>query len=211
MENERTRLQREKHSSDQRLLSMETLFANKENEHQVQVKKLMNRAFDAEAQLDASLSAQQDFKREIELQTSKLLELQASNKEMDDAHSKAIDKLQNELLCAKREHDNSAVQISMLESKLETTRRECQEEKEKMMVEVEKKIQETQIENEAIKASRSNDQRIAKEAQSSYDKAISLHQSTIDRMKIESKDVRMELEKLICEERSVNQVSEGNL
>ena len=91
---------------------------------------------------------------------------------------------------------------------METTRLECRNEMEKIKTDTERKIREAEVECEAMRVSKLNDQLKAKESRIAFEKAVELHQTSIEKMKSETTNMRMELEKIISDERSVNEVSD---
>lgn len=208
LENERSRCLREKQSSDQRYYSLEQLCNNKENEYKGQIQLLLDRANNTEVQLDISLTAQQDLKREVVSLKEKLFEMQSTIKEMKSTHEKQTEQLKKELLNTGQENESLSIQIPTLRNQMETTRLECRHEMEKIKTDTERKIREAEVECEAMRVSKLNDQLKAKESRIAFEKAVELHQTSIEKMKSETTNMRMELEKIISDERSVNQVSD---
>lgn len=208
LENEQAKLAREKQSSDQMCVALQKLFADKENEHQMQVKVLTERALDAEAQLDAGLSLQQELKRRVVELEEQVRELNDDKKERITKHQNAMEKMQDNLVKSSREKEALVDQISILQNQMETAQQNFIKERDKMMSEVEQRVHNAELKGEAMEVSRANEQLKAKEAVASYKKVVELHQTTVERMKSEAKDKRIELEKLINEERCVSQVGQ---
>jgi hypothetical protein len=127
---------------------------------------------------------------------------------MKDKHEKTAEQLKKELLITGQENESLSIQIPTLRHQIETTRLECRKEMEKIKTEAERKIREAEVECEAIRVSKSNDQLKAKESRTAFEKAVALHQTLTEQMKSDAANMRMELEKIISDERSVNQVSE---
>eukprot|EP00804_Cyclotella_cryptica_P008454 CCRYP_003960-RA/>CCRYP_003960-RA protein AED:0.09 eAED:0.02 QI:0/0/0/1/1/1/4/0/674 len=205
LENEHSRCLREKQSSDQRYYACEQQCNNKENEHKRQIQLLMDRANDAEVKLDTSLSAQQDLKREVASLEAKILEMHCAIKEMNGKHDKTTEQLKTELLNATKENEYMSIQIPTLRNQIETARLECRKEIEKIKSETERKLKEAEVECEALRVSKSNDQLKAKESRTAFEKAVVLHQTVIEQMKSEAKTVRIDLEKVISDERSASE------
>ena len=209
LESECSRCQRDKQSSDQRCLALENICTSRENEHQSLIQALSDRANDAELQLDTSLSVQQELSRKVALLEGKLLETQEAAKETSSKHNKTIEKIQNDLNNSRQENESLSVQIPNLRNQLEVLQLDCRREKEKMKSEVEQRLKQAQVECEAMRISQSNHHLKAKEAQQLHEKTVALHQSTVEQMKLESTSMRMELEKVISDERGVSQVSQS--
>jgi chromosome segregation ATPase len=208
LENEQAKLAREKQSSDQMCVALQKLFADKENEHQMQVKVLTERALDAEAQLDAGLSLQQELKRRVVELEEQVRELNDDKKERITKHQNAMEKMQDNLVKSSREKEALVDQISILQNQMETAQQNFIKERDKMLSEVEQRVHNAELKGEAMEVSRANEQLKAKEAVASYKKVVELHQTTVERMKSEAKDKRIELEKLINEEHCVSQVGQ---
>lgn len=206
LENEFSKSQRDRQSSYQRCLALEKLFDDKNKDYLVQINALTNRALDAEAQLDTSLLEKQELKRSLDEAEGKLNQLKDSNKDMAYEHEKAIQIAQVKLHDTMQENEDFVSQLSALQNALDTTQRDCRQEREKMMAEVKRQLQEAQVQVETMKVSRSSQQTKAKEARISYEKAVTLHEATVQQMKSEAKDVRDELEKTIADERAISQV-----
>jgi hypothetical protein len=207
LESERSRCQREKQSADQRCLALEKLYTSRENEHQSQIRDLTDRANAAELQSDISLSAQQELRRKVSALEGKLLEAQEAAKEMTSKSNKTIEKFQIDLNNARQENELLSIQIPKLRNQLEHMQLDCRKEKENGKLEVQQRLQQAQVEVEAMRIAQSNHQIMAKEAQQLHEKAVALHQSTIDQMKLESKSMHLQFEKVISDERGVSQVS----
>ena len=74
------------------------------------------------------------------------------------------------------------------------------------MLKVEQQIRDAQVELKAILVSRSNAEQKAKGARQAYETAVKLHETTVEQLQRDSKDVRVQLERVISEERTVSQV-----
>ena len=75
------------------------------------------------------------------------------------------------------------------------------------MLKVEQQIRDAQVELKAMLVSRSNAEQKAKSARQAYETAFKLHETTVEQLQRDSKDVRVQLERVISEERTVSQVS----
>jgi hypothetical protein len=120
-------------------------------------------------------------------------------------YNKTTEKLRLELLSAKRANEVT-LQCQQLQNDLEETKRQCKVEQEKMMKETKQQIELAKLECESLCVARSAEQLKAKEAKILCEKAASLHQSTVEQMKMDENTARLELEKTISDERNVSQV-----
>lgn len=208
LEIERTKLSKDKQCSLQRGVVLEKLLADKTAEHEGQMKVITSRVHDAEAQLDTCLIEKQALAKQLECVEEQLKEVRDLAKELELSKTKIAEKLRGELLFAKQDNEHVANRMSKLQNDLETARRLFENEKEKMKDEVKHKIEEARMECESLKVLRSKEQLKAKESRAAYEKSVALHQATVERMKIEANDVRLELEKTISDERNISQVIE---
>lgn len=206
LETERSKLQRDAQCSKQRCIAMEKAIAEKEKMYHGQIKTLSGRAIDAEAQLNASISDQKDLKTKLLLLEDQLRESNDANREMTTMYNKMTEKLRLELLSAKRANESVTLQCQQLQNDLEETKRQCKVEQEKMMKETKQQIELAKLECESLCVARSAEQLKAKEAKILCEKAASLHQSTVEQMKMDENTARLELEKTISDERNVSQV-----
>lgn len=207
LEHERSVLGREKQSSEKRTLNLEKHLSDREVEHQRQIKALSNRVLDAEAQLDACLSEKLAFKRHISKVEEQLSEAMQANREMELNHNKVAEKLQGQLTSTKQDNEAISNHNQRLQSEIESLRREVNYEKDNMRSEVERQIQDAQVECESLRVSRANEQIKAKQSHDALEKAVNLHKSTVEELRLESNEVRAELEKTISDERNISQVS----
>lgn len=207
LENERSKLQRDAQTFKQRCLALEKSNAEKESEHQETIKVLTGRALDAEALLDATLFDQKDLKANVLSLEERLRENDNAKEEMRSVYNKTTAKIRDELVSAKRENDSFSVHCQQLQNELEETRRQIKVEKEKMMSDAKQQIADAKLECESMRVSRSAEQLKAKEAKTLHDKAVSLHESTVEQMKMDANDARLLLEKTISDERNVSQAS----
>lgn len=206
LENDRAKLERDKQSSDKRCAALEKLLSSKEQELKALIKSSTDRALDAEARLDSSLSSQLDLKRKVVQLEEAMREIQETSKRSTSHHNKKMDSMQIDLANAQQENKEMANGVAKLQNQLEAAQREHRKEKDKMIREVEQQIQDTQVELKAMQVSRSNAEQKAKEARQAYETAVKLHDSTVEQLQNDSKDVRIQLEKVISDERTVSQV-----
>ena len=211
LETDMSRLQREKQSADQRCLVLERLISEKEKEYKVQIKLLTDRTLEAEAQVDNSVSTQHDLKKNVAWCEEKLREMTDKYNQMTAEHSRAIEKLQSEFGIVEQENESLTNQVSMLQDRMESIRQEYDKENEKLMVELDQKMQHAKIECEELKVLKSSEMLKAKEARTMLEKAVALHQSTIDGMKTDFKTTCIELENQVSDERNISQVSSSKM
>ena len=207
LETETSKLEREKQSLEQRCLALDKLISEIKLDYNEQIKLLTDRTLNAEARAENSVSDQHDLKKKVGWFEDKLREQTDINNQMTVEHSRTTEKLQNEFSIVDRENESLKNQVSMLQDRMELIRQQYEKEKEKMMLEVKQKIQCTELECEELKVSRSGEIVKAKEARAQFEKAVALHHSTIEKMKTESKTMRMELESQLSDERNISQVS----
>ena len=206
LENDRAKLERDKHTSDKRSAALEKLLSSKQQELKAHMKSLTDRTLDAETRLDSSLSAQFDLKRKIDQLEESLREIQEANKTLIIHHNKEVGCMQTDLANAQQSNKEMFNRVTELQNQRREAEREYKKEKEKLMLKVEQQIRDAQVELKAILVSRSNAEQKAKGARQAYETAVKLHETTVEQLQRDSKDVRVQLERVISEERTVSQV-----
>ena len=101
------------------------------------------------------------------------------------------------------QHQTLSTRIPYLEEQVEKTQQACAKEKQKMQRATEHKVREANIECEALRVVKDGEKLKAQEKEDLLEKQSMLHQSALDQMAAEKKELTMKMEKVISNERDV--------
>lgn len=203
LENDSAQLKREFQSTQQRCSSLTKLLASNEKEHRANLDEMISRASEAESLLENSQIRQKELKSEVSLLTENLATLQAETKDKDDCYNKDVERMQKELLAMKEQNQVLSTEISQLQVEVQQTQQDCSKDMQKLEQTAEHKVKDVTIECEALRAAKEASEKLAEERDDLMEKQSLLHQSTLDQLTAEKKELATKMETAITEEREV--------
>ena len=204
LESDSAQYRRDQLSSQQRCSKLERLLEHREEEHRDNVNTLLNRANDAEIQLDMCVKKEKNLKSTVSSLEEKLTALQ-TDKEDEARHStKVVEGLQREVTSLNDSNIELSTQVSQLQDEIATTKEVCAKQIEKMNQMTEHKVKQIKVECEALRVRNQKDNITIKELEVSIEKQAELHQATVSQLVSGSKEKAIQLGNTIADEREVS-------
>ena len=204
LESDSTQRRRDLLSSQQRCSKLEKLFETREEECRDKTKTLLNRANDAEAQLDVFVKKEKNLKSTVSSLEEKLAVLQ-TDKEDEARHStKVVEGLQREVTSLKDSNMELTTQVSQLHDEIATTKEVCVKQTQKIQQQTDHKVKQVEVECEALRVRNQKDNMAIKELEVSIEKQSELHQATVSQLVSDSKEKAIQLGNTIADEREVS-------
>ena len=206
LENDRARYERDRQSLEHRCETLEKLLANGDNKQQEHLNELLHRAAKSEDHLNTSRSMEKEWKKKVVLLEEKVTALQNAAKDKEVERSKYVEGLQKDLNFSRCENQLLSNQLQSLKEELEKTCLQCAKDKQTMQHAMEQRMRDAEVECEALRAGKKIEMLKTKESQNLHEKQLQMQQGLLDKLKVEKKELRIELEKTISDEREVSQV-----
>lgn len=204
MENENSRIQREKQSLEQRCLSLTSLLDSIGNDHQIKFTETFNRANDAENRLERSTKEMRDLKKLIVQLETKIQTLQGEAGDKEAMMNRVQSRLKDELKTIVQQNDAHSSQVDSLKEDAKQAQKAHEKATHALQQETEERIREAEKKCENLAAISKVYQLKAKEGEELLEKQSLLHQTLLDEMVTEKKEQREEMEKVIRNEREVS-------
>lgn len=203
-ESECAQYRRDLQSSQQRCSKLEKLLKTREEEHRDNANTLLNRASDAETQLDMCVKKEKSLKSTVSSLEEKLATLQTDTERNEAQQSKVVEGLQREVTSRKDSNMELSTQVLQLQDEIATTKEVCNNQTLKMKQQSEHKVKQIEVECEALRVRNQKDNITIKELEVSIKKQSELHQATVSQLVSDSKEKAIQLGNVIEDEREVS-------
>jgi chromosome segregation ATPase len=215
LEFENTQCQRDLQSYQHRCTTLEKLIDRSGSESRDSIDKLLLKVNDVEAKLEASKSTDKESKSKVSILEDQLASLHVASNDKVNALKDTIKELRSQLDDMNEKNQTQLTRIKCLEEEVDAMQHDCTIEKQKMQQVVDQTVSEVNIICEALKVANKNEKIKAQHAEDLLRETTSLHESLLDQITTEKKELSTKLEKVILDEREVgkslmNKVQELN-
>lgn len=215
LEFENAQCQRDLQSCQHRCTTLEKLTERAGSESRDTIDKLLLKVNEVEMKLETCKSIEKESKSKVSILEDQLASLHVASNDKENALTDTIGGLRAQLDTMNAKNETLLTRIQCLEEEVQNMQRECTKEKHKLQQVADQKVSEVNITCEALKVANKNEKIKAQHAEDLLRETTSLHESLVDQMTNEKKDLSTKLEKVILDEREVgkslmNKVQELN-
>ncbi len=203
VESESAQCKRDLQSCQQRCSSLEKALESLDNDHANTLKNLMHKITDAETRLEASHSTEMEMRDRVSAAEEQIASLRAKSKETEASQSKVIEGLHMQLISTQGMNQKLSARISYLEDEAEKAVKINMKEKQAIQQAAEQKVRVASTECEALRVATKNEMIKTKHRDDLLVKQSVLHQSALNRISTEKKELTAKMEKEINDEREV--------